>query len=271
MNNLFVRTLTGIVFLGVIVSSILLSKFSFALLFILIQLGALREFFTILKRPGNSPSYWLALASGTIIFLVFFLTGSGFLPSSAYSVLILLILLIFIVELFRKREQPFENIASSLLGLVYIVMPISITCLLVFTGKHEYKPEYLLALFTIIWTYDTGAYLFGITLGKHRLFERVSPKKSWEGAIGGTLLAIGASWLIASIFLTEIEWPHWIGIAVTTVVFATFGDLTESLLKRQFNLKDSSNFFPGHGGILDRFDSLFFAVPAVVVYFKLFI
>mgnify|MGYP000356768344 FL=1 len=110
-----------------------------------------------------------------------------------------------------------------------------------------------------------------MTFGRNRLFQRISPKKSWEGAIGGALAAIGAAWTIYHFFIPSIALYHWIILAVITVISATFGDLTESLFKRQFNLKDSSNFLPGHGGMLDRFDSLFFAVPSVVLYFKLFI
>ena len=122
----------------------------------------------------------------------------------------------------------------------------------------------------IIWVHDSGAYLVGVSIGRHRLFERISPKKSWEGAIGGTLTAILAAWFIAK-YIPEISLLHWIIISVLVVVFSTFGDLTESMFKRYFGIKDSGNILPGHGGILDRFDSLLFAAPVLVAYLKLFI
>ena len=137
-------------------------------------------------------------------------------------------------------------------------------------GGNNYTPKLLIALFSLIWIYDSGAYLVGVSIGKHRLFERISPKKSWEGAIGGTLTAILAAYFI-SVFVPEIDLIHWIAISMLTVISSTFGDLTESMFKRFFAIKDSGNLFPGHGGVLDRFDSLFFAVPVVVMYLKLFV
>jgi phosphatidate cytidylyltransferase len=138
------------------------------------------------------------------------------------------------------------------------------------SGNNLYSPKLLVALFALIWTYDSGAYLVGVSIGKHRLFERISPKKSWEGAIGGTFTAILVSWLISR-YIPEIQWTHWIIISILTVVSSTFGDLTESMFKRYFGIKDSGTILPGHGGILDRFDSLFFAVPVVVTYIYLFV
>ena len=217
------------------------------------------------------PTAFFNLLIGALVFIVFFLIGDGLLPESCYYGLIPFLLLVFIVELYRRKEHPFENIASGILGLTYLALPISMTSLLVFTPTHGYDPSLLLALFALIWTYDSGAYLFGMSLGKHRLFERISPKKSWEGAIGGGFSALGMSWVIAHYFLPDMGLFHWMAIAIITVVSATFGDLTESLFKRQFKLKDSSQILPGHGGLLDRFDSLLFAVPTVVLYLKLFV
>jgi phosphatidate cytidylyltransferase len=270
LKNLLVRTLTGIVFTVVIVGGLLLGQATYAILFTLILLGATFEFLKMSKTTGVSPSIVLTLTCVSLVFLTFFLTGMGFFPITSYFVLSILLLLIFIVELYRKKEKPFENIAASLFCLVYVALPLSLTTFLVF-NEAQYSPSLLLAIFALIWTYDSGAYLFGVSLGKHRLFERISPKKSWEGAVGGGLSAIGISWVISEYFLPEIGLAHWIGIALITVVFATLGDLAESLLKRQFKVKDSGNFLPGHGGILDRFDSLLFVAPAVVVYLKVFV
>ncbi len=271
MKNLFVRTLTGIAFTGVVIGSLLLSKYTFGILFLFVMIIGLHEFFNFFKNADISPNKWLACAIGIIFFITFFLVGSGVLPQIIYYCLIPIFLLVFIYELYRKKSFPFENIAAGILGLIYIALPLSMVSLMVFTPSHDYNPNLLFALFALIWTYDSGAYLFGMTFGKNRLFERISPKKSWEGAVGGALSAVAASWAISHFFMPSIALYHWIIIAIITVISATFGDLTESLFKRQFKLKDSSNFLPGHGGILDRFDSLFFAVPSVVLYFKLFI
>nr|MBD3622806.1 phosphatidate cytidylyltransferase [Sunxiuqinia sp.] len=271
MKNLFVRTLTGIAFIGVIIGSLLTGKYTFGVLFLFIMVIGLREFFNFFNNAEISPNKWLACAIAVLFFITFFLVGSGVLPQISYYCLIPIFLLVFITELYRKKKFPFENMAAGILGLIYIALPLSMISLMVFTADHEYNPSLLFALFALIWTYDSGAYLFGMTFGKHRLFERISPKKSWEGAIGGALSAVVAAWAIAHFFMPSIALYHWIILALITVVSATFGDLTESLFKRQFNLKDSSNFLPGHGGILDRFDSLFFAIPSVVLYSKLFI
>lgn len=271
MKNLFVRTLTGIAFTTIIIGSLLLSEYTYALVFILVLIGSLREFLNLFKESEISPNHFFSLGIGTLAFITFTLIGSGILANSFYFGLIPFLLLFFIAELYRKQEKPFENMATGILGLIYVALPISMTNLLVFTSGHQYDPSLLLALFAIIWTYDSGAYLFGMSLGKHRLFERVSPKKSWEGAIGGGLSAIGISWVIGHFFLPEIETFHWLIIGLITVITATYGDLTESLLKRQFKLKDSSHLLPGHGGMLDRFDSLLFAVPSVILYLKLFV
>lgn len=270
MKNLLVRTLTGIAFTGVVIGSLLLSEYTFGILFLFILVIGLKEFFNFFKNAKISPNHLLATAIGCIFFATFFLVGAGVLPLDSYYGLIPIFLLVFIAELYRKKTLPFENMAAGVLGLIYIALPLSMISLLVF-NNHTYNPAPLLALFVIIWTYDSGAYLFGMSFGKRRLFERISPKKSWEGAIGGAFSALGAAAIIGYYFIPEIAIHHWLILAAITVVSATFGDLTESLFKRQFNLKDSSNFLPGHGGILDRFDSLFFAVPSVVLYIKLFI
>ncbi len=270
MKNFFVRTLTGIALTGVVVGSLLLNEYTFGILFLFVLLAGLHEFFNFFKNAEIKPNRILASVIGGVIFIAFFLIGKGILPETTYFSLIPVFLLVFIAELYRGRNFPFENIAAGVLGLIYIALPLSMISLLVFSNN-TYSPALLLALFVIIWSYDSGAYLFGVTLGKHRLFKRISPKKSWEGAIGGGLLAIAAASLISSYFVPEVDLIHWIILAVITVISATYGDLTESLFKRQFNLKDSSNFLPGHGGILDRFDSLFFAVPTMVLYWRIFV
>jgi len=178
--------------------------------------------------------------------------------------------MIFASEMYRKKDSPIENVAITVFPILYIALPISIINLLVFPEGKEilFQPNVFIAVLVIIWIYDSGAYIFGVSFGKHRLFERISPKKSWEGAIGGTIVAIVSSYFI-QLFVPEIGLVHWMVLSLLIAISATFGDLTESLIKRTVGVKDSGNFFPGHGGFLDRFDSLLFVVPVVVLYLKI--
>lgn len=183
---------------------------------------------------------------------------------------ILLILYLMISELYLKKENPMLNWAYSTLSQLYIGLPFALLNVLAFHNDPtydtvSYNPILPLSVFIFLWLSDTGAYCFGTLLGKHRLFERISPKKSWEGSIGGGIIAIGASFILAHYFpfMSTLEW---IGMALVVVIFGTWGDLTESLLKRQLHVKDSGSILPGHGGMLDRFDSSLMAIPAAVIY-----
>jgi phosphatidate cytidylyltransferase len=159
-----------------------------------------------------------------------------------------------------------SNIATTILGIVYVTLPLSLMMYIpLFLGGNTWQPWYFLFYLFIVWANDVFAYLVGITMGKHRLCERISPKKSWEGSVGGALVSIGAACIVAY-FDHSLTLPQWLGFALVVVVFGTWGDLVESLLKRQLGIKDSGNILPGHGGMLDRFDSSLLAIPAAVVY-----
>jgi len=174
-----------------------------------------------------------------------------------------------IIELFRKEEKPLINSAVTIFGLIYIAIPVSLLTIMNESDRStifHHFPAYLTSYFLITWIYDTGAYLVGKNFGKHKFFERISPKKTWEGTIGGTLVAIAAS--IGLYFISE--GTQLIQLLILTgliILFGTFGDLTESLFKRSLNLKDSGTILPGHGGILDRFDTIFVSAPFVFLYF----
>lgn len=177
--------------------------------------------------------------------------------------------LIFLVKLYKKNDNnPFLSIALFYLGLTYVVLPFALMNVVVhYHGDYNY--EILLGLMLIIWASDTGAYFAGIRFGKRKLFERISPKKSWEGAIGGALTAVAFSVLISR-YSTGLAMWQWVSIALIVVIAGTYGDLVESMFKRSIQIKDSGTSIPGHGGFLDRFDSLILAVPFIVVYLKLF-
>jgi phosphatidate cytidylyltransferase len=173
-----------------------------------------------------------------------------------------------IAELYRKKQQPFMNIAFTLLGVLYVAVPFTLLILLGF-DQERYSWHIILGPIFLIWAADTGGYIFGRSLGRTKLFERISPGKTWEGWLGGTLLclavAYGMSWV-----LVDLDWRQWLGIGAIVSVFGVLGDLVESMLKRSLQVKDSGRLLPGHGGILDRFDSLLMVTPFIVAYLKVF-
>ena len=250
MKKFITRTITGAVLVLVIIAAILAGKYTFALLFLSIMTGCIAEFSNLFKQSEVKPNRWLSHLVSIILFTVFFMTAQQMLEVKYLWGLLPFLLIIMAAEMYRKSKKPVENIAVTILSILYLALPLSLVSFLVFPevlSGNEYNPKLLIALFVLIWIYDSGAYLVGVSIGKHRLFERISPKKSWEGAIGGTIIAIAAGYLISG-FIPEIKPVHWIAISILIVVSSTFGDLTESLFKRYFEIKDSGNVLPGHGG-----------------------
>jgi phosphatidate cytidylyltransferase len=273
LKKLVTRTVTGIVLVLVMLAAIIVGPYSYALLFLLILIGGTAEFIHLFKDLGVKPNSWFSYSISVILFAISFLIAKGNLKITYLLVVFPMFLIVMAAELYRKKEKPLENIAVTIFGIIYIAIPLSLINFLVFPelfSEISYTPKLLVALFALIWIYDSGAYLFGVSMGKHRLFERISPKKSWEGAIGGTFIILIASYFISG-FIPEVKLVHWVSISLLTVVSSTFGDLTESMFKRYFGIKDSGNILPGHGGVLDRFDSLLFAAPVIVMYLKLVI
>jgi len=253
-------------------SAIFLSHISYFALFIVVISMALFEYYRILKIKASQPQIVGGYVSAVVLFAVTFFHAAGILPLYAVVLVIPVVSIVFILELFKKSETSFQNIGFTFLGLIYIVLPFSLTNYLVVgskAGNIDYNPQILLGVLFMIWANDSFAYLFGVSLGKNKMFPRISPKKSWEGFIGGLLSTIGVSIAISYLF-NSVEQFDWIVIAVLVVVFGTFGDLVESMLKRNFGVKDSGNIMPGHGGILDRFDSLILAIPMVYAYLTFF-
>jgi phosphatidate cytidylyltransferase len=213
--------------------------------------------------------YISALGAG-YLFMAFMSYNTFMVSASVFLPYVLLLLYMMISELYLKRENPIGNWAHTMLSQVYIALPFALLNVISFqndfvSSEVTYNPILPLSVFIFLWMSDTGAYCIGTLIGKHRLFERISPKKSWEGSIGGAVVALIAAAILAHFFNT-LNTLEWIGLALTIVVFGTWGDLTESLFKRQLGIKDSGNILPGHGGMLDRFDSALMAIPAATVY-----
>jgi phosphatidate cytidylyltransferase len=175
--------------------------------------------------------------------------------------------LICLIELYKPGAAPFTNIAYTLLGIIYVSVPFALLHITAF-ARGPYSHEIVIGILLILWANDTGAYLVGSSLGKHKLFQRISPHKSWEGVLGGAALALVVSYIIADYFgITSLN--TWLGINSIIVVAGTYGDLVESMLKRSLQVKDSGGMIPGHGGLLDRFDSFLLAMPCITALIKL--
>ncbi|MBU3839199.1 phosphatidate cytidylyltransferase [Bacteroides caecigallinarum] len=270
-GNFITRALTGAIFVAVLVGCILGGPITFSILFALICALTVNEFGNIIQKSGfaeiNKPISILAS-----IFLFFGFAYLGTSPGSNEILIpyLLLIMYILISELYYKKENPVNDMAYALMTQMYIALPFALLNVLAFQTSEEtsmsvYNPILPLSIFIFTWVNDSGAYCAGVLFGKHRLFERISPKKSWEGSFGGGIFSIIAAIIIAQYF-PILSLAKWIGLALTVVVFGTWGDLVESLIKRRIGIKDSGNILPGHGGMLDRFDSTLLAVPAAVLY-----
>lgn len=264
MNNLLTRALTGTIFVTVLIGAVMWHRYSFIALFLIITILGLWEFYKLAEKDNNArPQKLFATVTGTILFLSFALAALN--ENLRYlSISLPILFLPFITELYTKSEKPFTNIAYTLLGVFYIALPFALWNLMIIHGT-DYFPRLLLGYFFILWSNDTGAYLVGISMGKHKLFERISPKKTWEGAIGGGCLSLFIAYLI-SFYFNELRMMDWIIIATIVVIFGSLGDLAKSLLKRSINVKDSGNILPGHGGIIDRFDALLLSSPFIFSY-----
>lgn len=293
MNKLFnfallQRTLTGAVIVCAIIGCILLGPYTFLGLFTLLIFGVLMEFYNLINisREVNIIR-WVHSLGGVILFWCFYTEASHIskFGNNIFVVYLIYLMVMFISRLYTKQENPIRELAYIILGQVYIALPLSLLNAIAFHSiaiplgniEDDYNGILLLALFFFLWCNDTGAFLTGVTLGRHKLFERVSPKKSWEGFWGGCIFncLLGLALYQASFWgffgqdlheLQHYSRLDWVGLGLTISVFGTFGDLVESFVKRAVGVKDSGSLLPGHGGLWDRFDSLLLAAPSMMLY-----
>ena len=275
LKNLIIRALTGILFVAVLVGAICYRPVSFLIVFGLITWLTLWEFYGLIKHYEKA-TLKRAISSfgGVYLFVATFMYANQISDGIVFLPYILFLMYTLVAELYSKAPNPINDWSFTMFAQVYCAGTFSMLNFLATTPSVEgpvvYSPLFVLAVFVFIWLNDTGAYLFGTLFGKRRLFERISPKKSWEGFFGGMIVALAASQALAW-YVPEVSWYNWLGLALTVVVFGTWGDLVESLLKRTLGVKDSGKMLPGHGGMLDRFDSLMLAAPAAYIYIRLFI
>lgn len=274
MNNMLLRALTGAVFVIVLVGGILYSPLSFVALFALITAHTVWEFSTNVNRhAGASVNRIINTVAAVYLFMAMAGYCADYVPSRAFIPYILSIVYLLVSELYLQKPDPLKNWAYAFASQVYVALGFSLLSVLAFqydalANVTRFEPVYPLSVFLFLWTSDTGAYLCGSMLHRYfpaKLFERISPNKSWVGSIGGGVLCLVVAAVLAH-FFPQLSLPAWLGLGLTVCVFGTWGDLVESLFKRQLGIKDSGNVLPGHGGMLDRFDSSLLAIPAAVIY-----
>jgi len=275
MSNFWARTITGLSMVFILLAGLYFNEWIFAGLFFLVTVLGIMEFYKITSSETCQPQSLFGVAAGALLYISIVMVHYLSLPSDNIEIIFLPFLLSipifflpFIIEIYRKKPYPLTNIAFTILPVFYISLPLALLNMMNdpeavhFTGF----PAFLTGYFILTWCYDTGAYLYGKQFGRHKLFERISPKKTWEGTIAGSVIALliatGLYFLVKDIHLVD-----WYALTFLVLIFGTFGDLVESLIKRSLSIKDSGSILPGHGGILDRFDTIFISAPFVFLYF----
>lgn len=268
-SNLQQRIIVGALGAALIIFAAWFSEWTYFLVFLFVCFFTQREFYTLAGLDGILPLKFWGLFTGVCLNVLTFLVMKEVLMPKYLYLIVPLGSLTFFVKLYKKDvKKPFTNIAYTYLGVLYVAVPFALLHKAVFIdGAYSY--QIVLGLLFLLWASDTGAYFAGTKFGRHKLFERVSPKKSWEGSIGGFLTAMVLA-LVMSRFYLDLRTWEWLALAAIIVVSGTYGDLIESLFKRSIDIKDSGTSIPGHGGFLDRFDGLLLAVPFVLAYLILF-
>ena len=272
LNNLGQRFFTALFGAAAIITCIVLSPYTFTAAFYLLAMLTQYEYLLIIK-PLKQESYKSELhiagnlTLGTLLYVLIMLIAYQVVSISYFSLLFVLFASIIILELFKNRPNPFQYIGLRIIGLVYVVMPFALLNMISISGN-DFYPIITLGILFIIWTNDVFAYFTGRAFGRHKLFERISPKKTWEGFAGGFVAAIACAYIFSTYAFT-LNTTQWLITGALVSITGTYGDLAESMFKRSLHIKDSSGILPGHGGFLDRFDALLIAVPFVYAWLSL--
>lgn len=268
--DILARVLTATLGAVVIILGIVKGQWSYFVVFLIIATLAQREFYRIVKTPGARPLKNWGTLMGVMVFSCSFFSISGLMTLDWLLIFVSLGVATFIFKLFQKdEEQPFLGTAYTWLGIIYVALPFSVLHFIGF-AKGSYDFQLVLGCLLLHWAHDVGAYFIGVRYGKTKLFERLSPKKSWEGSLGGALFTILVI-MIGSVWADSLELWEWLVIGGLVIVAGTLGDLVESQLKRSLAIKDSGRSIPGHGGFLDRFDGLLISTPFIAAFLKFFV
>ena len=267
MKTILTRTVSGLIFIILIIGSIFMGPFTFGIVFLIFLVLGMLELLNMVKIAGYKLPVVTLLVMAVLIYDIVLLYLWNYIPAIWVAAAAPLLFLVFIFELYRKSETPIQNIGLGFLAIIYVTIPFALMNFFFYPRMDTSIPVkgVLLGFFLIIWVNDTFAYLTGMAIGKHKLFERISPKKTIEGSLGGFVFGMAAAYILSLIF-KELNLYEWLGLTTVIIVFGSFGDLVESMFKRSTNIKDSGSIMPGHGGILDRFDSVLMASPFVFVY-----
>ncbi|GAA0875501.1 phosphatidate cytidylyltransferase [Wandonia haliotis] len=266
MKDILVRSLTGVVFIALIIVGLTWNVWSaIAVMGLFVGLG-LAEFYRIFQKENEGPERFTGITGGVLLFSGLCLTWLSWADQRIIwipAVLGALPFVVMITELFRSKNNPIQNVSLSLFSWFYIVLPLFVLILLRGKANFPFEAIFPIGMLLIVWTNDTFAFLSGKFFGKTPLFPRLSPKKTWEGTVGGLLFSLLAGYLIS--YFSGLDLTFWLIAALIVAPAAIIGDLFESMMKRSLNIKDSGNILPGHGGILDRFDATFFAAPLFLI------
>jgi phosphatidate cytidylyltransferase len=265
MNKLLIRSLTGSVYVILVVLTLIIHPILFISLLSLFNFQSLNELVHMQHKSGRIP-FWISINSA-LLFISLLLRLYDFNSSFQLVPVLLIPIYLYIASLYTPAGSNRQFLTESVFASIYISLPLLLVGLLHLESTQISIPIILL-VFILIWINDTFAYLSGISLGKHKLFERISPKKSWEGFFGGLVMTMLASYILSKHY-PEIKLIEWLVLGSLVAVFAVFGDLTESMLKRSMKVKDSGSLLPGHGGVLDRIDSLLLVGPVIFIYMQI--
>jgi len=273
LSELQQRVITAIFGIILILNALYWSEWGYFALFFVICLLAQLEFYKLLKLDeALVPLRTFGTINGLFIYVITFFIEKENLPAHYYHLIFVGLSGAYFIKLYgykhKKDIKPFANIGFTFLGVLYVAVPFALLNSVIFNPDGSYSWHIVMGCLFILWANDTGAYFSGKNFGKHKLFQTVSPKKTWEGSIGGGIFAVSIG-LIQSFWLTDLKQWEWLGVSIIIVVAGTYGDLVESMFKRSINIKDSAHTIPGHGGFLDRFDGLLLAAPFIAAFLKL--